>query len=250
MYVSLIVLAAIALPVPVLIRSMQKGTAPYRAVLEGIISAAAGTVLIMAVAFASGTSVFEVMMKNIRAMAEILAADPGVAKAIGPDMTTGERAKLLSGYYEQAAAMFPASICIMAAIFAYIEYILLSKFVKRNPGATPAIPMEAIRNFDLPRNAGVCWLALLLLSWLLMKADVTGMDLVYVNINGLFTFAFCLQGISVLFMFVYKKGAPKAMAVIITVLFFFSGIGKLALMILGFTDVVLGLKKRMNGYTG
>lgn len=248
MYVSLIVLAAMALPVPVLIRSIQKGTAPYRAVLEGVISAAVGTVFIMAVASASGTGVFELMMENIRTMAEILAGDPGVAKAIGPDLTTAERAKLLTGYYEQAARMFPASICVLGAISAYIEYILLSKFVKRKPGATPAIPMEAIRNFDLPRNAGVCWLALLLLSWLLMKADVTGMNLVYVNINGLFNFVFCLQGISVLFMYVYKKGAPKAMAVIITVLFFFSSIGKLVLMILGFTDLMLGLKKRMNGY--
>lgn len=248
MYVSLIVLAAIALPAPVLVRSLQKGEQPYRAVLKGIISAAVGTVLIMVAAAASGTGVFQIMMESVRAMSEVLAGDPGMAEAIGGELTQSERAELLSQHYEQAARMFPASVCVLAALFSYMEYILLSKLIKRKPAGEPAIPMEKIRNFDLPKNAGVCWLVLLLLSWLLMKAEMSGMDLLYININGLFNFVFCLQGISVLFMYVYKKGALKAIAVIITVLFLFSGTGKLVLMLLGFTDLIFGLKKRMNGY--
>lgn len=246
MYLPLIVLAVVLLPVPVIISAIAKDRPPYRAVLEGIFSAAAGAMLIMVTASASGTSIFDSIMDSVRGMARILVSDPAVRQAAGAEVSQSELYRMITGVYEQAAKLFPASVCIMATAASYVEYILLSKVVKRKPGNRPARPMDKFRDFHLPRNAGIGWLGMVLLSWILMKADIAGMDLLYVNINALFNFVFCLQGISVLFMFVYKKGAPKALAVIITALFLFSGIGKLALMVLGLADLIFGLKEKLS----
>lgn len=246
MYLSLIVAAIVVLPAPVMIRAIGKKRLPYRAVLEGILAAAAGAMLIMAIASASKTSIFNMIMDDVRGMAQILAGDPSIAQAIGPELTESERFDLFVQFYEQAARLFPASICVLAAFAAYMEYILLSNVIRRMPGRENVLPMDKLRNFSLPKNAGICWLGMLLLSWLAVKTDITGTDLLYVNINALFNFVFCLQGISVLFMYIYKKGAPKAIAVIITAFFLFSGIGKLALMILGFADLFFGLKEKLH----
>lgn len=244
MYLSLIMLAVAVLPVPVIINSIGKGRPPYRAVLEGILSAAAGAICIMILASAADTSVFDSIMDSVRSMAQIVAADPAVRQAAGSKLTEAELYDMVIQVYERAAKLFPASVCVLSAVSSYVEYILLSKVVKRRPGKLPALPMDKLRNFNLPRNAGIGWLGMLLLSWLLMKTGAAGMDLLYMNINALFSFVFCLQGISVLFMYSYKKGAPRAVAVIITALFLFSGIGKLVLMILGFTDLIFGLKEK------
>ncbi|MCI8648334.1 MAG: DUF2232 domain-containing protein [Firmicutes bacterium] len=246
MYLSLIVLAVAVLPVPVIIRSIGRGQQPYRTVLEGIISAAVGAILLMVMASASGTSVFDSIMDSVRSMARIIASDPAVRQAAGASVSQSELYRMVTDFYEQSARLFPATICVLSAVASYVEYILLSKVIKQKPGNRPARPMDKFRDFCLPRNAGICWLGMVLLSWALMKADIAGMDLLYVNINALFNFVFCLQGISVLFMFVYKKGAPKALAVIIAALFLLSGIGKLALMILGLADLIFGLKAKMS----
>ena len=85
-----------------------------------------------------------------------------------------------------------------------------------------------------------------LLSWVLAKTGIKIGDLLYANINALFNFVFCLQGMSVIFMFCHKKGAPKAIAVIIILFFLFTGLGKIALLLLGFADVMFRLKEKLS----
>lgn len=246
MYLSLIVIAVVVLPAPVLIKSIGKGLPPYRAVLESIITAAVGAIFIMMLAAVSQTGVFDIIMDNVRIMAQVLAREPGIVQAVGPELTESERFSLFMQIYEQAAKLFPACVCILACVSSYIEYILLSKIVKRKPGGGSARPMDKLRNFNLPRNAGIYWPGMLLVSWVMKSVEISGAELFFMNINALFSFVFCLQGMSVLFMYIYLKEAPKAIAVIVTMLFLFSGIGKLALMILGFADLVFGLKEKMS----
>lgn len=243
MYLTFIFLAALALPVPVLIRSMGKRATPYKAVLEGIIAGAIGAVLIMILASATGNGIFDTIQESIRYLAETLAKDPTVGDLLGTETTEAERIELFTQVYGQAADLVPSTICIFTAIAAYIEYIILSKFVK--PGSTYPMTMSKFREFDLPKNIIIGWVVLFLLSWIFTKTGVAVSELLYVNINALFNFVFCLQGMSVLFMFCHKKGAPKAIAVIIIILFLFSGFGKLVLLVLGFTDVIFRLKERL-----
>ncbi|MCB6993523.1 YybS family protein [bacterium 210820-DFI.6.37] len=243
MYLTLMLLAAVILPVPVLTASMKKSVTPFRAVLEGVIAGAVGVVFIMILAAAAGNNIFDTLQDNTSYMAELLAGDPNMTALLGSDTTLAQRTKALNELYGQAAQLLPSSICIIAAVASYVEYILLSKVVKWN--GTRAIPMTRFRDFDLPRNVVLGWLILFALSWIITKTGIMSSDIVYVNINALFNFAFSLQGISVLFMFCHKKRAPKAIAVIIIIFFLLSNLGKMMLMLLGFADVLFRLKERL-----
>ncbi len=69
--------------------------------------------------------------------------------------------------------------------------------------------------------------------------------MVYSNIDYLFRMAFAYQGISFIFCFVYKKNWPKAVALIAAILIMTQNIGILGLYLLGFFDLVFGLKGRV-----
>lgn len=243
MYLTLMLFAAVLLPVPAVAVSMKKRTTPFRSVLEGVIAGAVGAVVIMILASAAGNNIFETLQENIRYMARVLATDPNMESLLGSDTTAAQRAEALERLYGQAADLLPSTICIIAAIAAYIEYILLSKVIKWN-GVRP-VPMTKFKEFDLPRNIILGWLVLFGLSWIVTKTGIMPNDLVYLNITALFNFAFCLQGMSVIFMFFDRKRVPKAIAVIVILFFLFSNYGKLILMLLGFTDVLFRLKERL-----
>lgn len=243
MYLSLMLLAAVILPVPVLISSMMKRVTPFRAVMEGILAGAAGAVLIMILAAASGNNIFDLFQENIRYMAEALAGDSNMEVLLGTDTTQEERVKMLTRVYGQASALLPSSICIIAAVASYIEYIILSRFVKAD--GVKAIPMTRFRDFELPKNIVLGWLVLFALSWIITKTGIMPNDLVYVNINAIFDFAFSLQGMSIIFLFCFKKRIPKAIAVIIIIFFMFTGFGQTILMLMGFFDVLFRLKDRI-----
>lgn len=243
MYLTLIFLAALLLPIPVMIQAMRKRLSPYRAVLEGIIAGVIGAIVIMILSSVSGSSIFSTIQESIRYMAEILSKDASIIEIMGKETTEAERFEFITELYGHAADLLPSSICIFTAIAAYIEYIILSKIVK--PGGTPAYSMTKFREFDLPRNVLFGWLSIFLLSWIITKTGIMPNDLLYVNINALFNFVFCLQGMSVIFKFCFSKRAPKIIAVIIIIFFLLTGFGKLALMILGFADVIFKLKEKL-----
>lgn len=243
MYLSFIFLAALALPVPVLIKSMGKRLSPYRAVLEGIIAGAIGAIFIMVLASATGNGIFDTIQESINYIAQTLAKDPTITDLLGTDTTEAERAEFFTQVYGQAADLVPSTICMFTAIAAYIEYIILSKFVK--PGGAYPIPMSKFREFDLPKNIIIGWISIFLLSWIFTKTGVAVSGLLYTNVNTLFSFVFCLQGMSVLFMYCHKKKAPRAIAIIIIIFFILSGYGKIALLILGLADVALRIKERL-----
>ncbi|MCQ4637490.1 YybS family protein [Anaerovorax odorimutans] len=243
MYLTFIFIAALVLPVPVMIPAMGKKLSPYRVVLEGIFAGVIGSILIMIIASATGNGILDTIQESVRYMAQTVAKDPMIGELLGKETTETERVQLLIQVYGQAANLVPSTICIFTAIAAYIEYIILSRIVK--PEGIPALRMPKFREFDLPRNVIIGWVVIFLLSWILAKTGMHAGELLYGNINALFNFVFCLQGMSVLFMFCYKRKAPKAIAVIIIIFFLFSGFGKLVLLILGFADVIFRLKEKL-----
>lgn len=242
MYLTLISFLIVLLPVPIILRMMAKHTAPFRAVLAGVLAAAAGTAAVMIIAAQSGQSVFSEMQEGIREITKALSENASLAEAMDiQDKSAAQRMAFFDEYYQTAAKALPASMCIMASVVSYLEYIILSKIYK--PGGT-AIPMTPMRQLDLPRSALMAWALMYLLSWVLTTAEVFPNDILYININVLFDFVFCLQGISVLFYFVYQKKAPRAIAVILILFFMSTVFGKFVLLILGFADLILGLKRR------
>lgn len=244
MYLTFVFIAALVLPVPIMIQAMGKRLSPYRVVLEGIFAGVIGSILIMIIASATGNGILDTLQESVRYMAQTLAKDPMVGDLLGKETTETERVQFFTQVYGQAADLVPSTICIFTAIAAYIEYTILSRIVK--PGGALALKMPRFREFDLPRNVIIGWVIIFLLSWVLAKTGIKIGDLLYANINALFNFVFCLQGMSVIFMFCHKKGAPKAIAVIIILFFLFTGLGKIAMLLLGFADVMFRLKEKLS----
>jgi uncharacterized protein YybS (DUF2232 family) len=81
-----------------------------------------------------------------------------------------------------------------------------------------------------------------------MLISASGMidnNMIFLNINYIFDFAFCIQGFSLILMFAYTKRIPKALAVIAIIVIYCTNLGQTVLMLAGFTDIVFGLKQRM-----
>ena len=243
MYLTLMFLGAIFLPVPALIRAIRKHKAPYRAVFEGIIAGGAGALLVMILASASGVSIFDTIINSVKPLAQALAEDSNLAQRMEPGMSEQEMVDFVISIYEAAASLLPASICIITACVSYMEYIILSRIVRKDGVEGP--PMDKFRNFELPGNTVIGWLILFALAWITSKTGIVNGEMLFANINTLFNFIFCLQGMSLLFMLCYIKRAPKGIAVIIILFLMFSSIGKMVLMILGFADLIFRLKEKM-----
>ena len=63
----------------------------------------------------------------------------------------------------------------------------------------------------------------------------------------LFNFVFSIQGVSVVLMFCHMKRVPKAVGVVIAVVMWMIYVGRMALLIIGMFDLILGLKRRIKG---
>lgn len=243
MYLTFMFFTALLLPVPVIAGLLRKRIAPYRVVIEGTIAGMAGALFIMILASIAGRSLFSEFQDNIHYMAQMMAGDSTVIGILGTELSETQRIELLTQIYEQAAELIPSTIGMFTATGAYVEYLILSRMIK--PAAGPALRMSRFREFDLPPNIVVGWAGLFLLSWILSGIETFPGELLQANINALFDFVFSLQGMSVIFMFCYKRGMPKAIAVIIILFLLFFGIGKMLLVILGLIDVIFRIKRQM-----
>lgn len=245
MYLTFVFFAAIILPIPILINRMKKKTAPYRAVVEGIVAGLMGAVFFMILSSVSGSSVFEEMQESIDYMAKTLASNPTMTEAMGMEKSTqGEKIALYTSIYKVAADLIPSTIGIMTAIASYIEYNILNRILRiKDPSL---LPMSKFREFNLPRNMMFGWVVIYAVSWVLTEIELFSSNILFMNLTALFNFTFCIQGISLLFKFAYVKKAPKAIAVILALFLMASSMGKLVLMILGFADLILGLKRKLS----
>lgn len=249
MYSSLAFLAAITFPLIGMIPLIRKSITPYRVVLEGMIVGIVGAIVFIILGEVSGQGVYEEMRESMDDMIKYLADDASFAQAMQiSEMDETEQMAYLEKLFQASIDIFPSTIGILAAIAAYFEYILGSKLIKTKDamgGEIKAIPMPPFREFSLPKSIIIGWVSVGVLIWIFTKTGMIENDVSQMNISTLFSFAFCLQGISVIFMYCYNKKVPKAIAIIIILFLLFLGFGQLALFILGMIDLIVSLKARM-----
>ncbi len=243
MFSSLMMLVAIIAPIPAIVKSIKERITPFRAVLQGLITGAVAALIVMVIGDIAGSNVFDELFTSVNIMAEALANDPNMIALLGEDLSAAERVNFINEIYSQSIQMLPAVVFIITAVAAYIEYIIISKAYK--PGGIAAIPMTKMREFDLPRNIAFVWLALYVLSILVTSSGIVENNMIFLNINYIFDFAFCIQGISLIFMICYSRRLPQILGVLVIVVVLFTNIGKTLLMLAGFSDIIFGIKQRM-----
>lgn len=244
MYASLALIVAVFAPLPTLVTSIKGRVTPFRAVVNGIVAGAVGALIVMVIAQITGVNVFEQLSEQTELAAQTIASTPEMAEAIGGSgLSEAEIVKGITDIYSTVIQSLPTTICIVAAIASYIEYIILSKIYK--PGGVKAIPMTKMRELELPRNIVTIWVVLYIVSLFVKGNDGLDFDFVFLNITAIFNMLFILQGMSLIFMLCYAKRLPKALAVIVIILLLGMNIGNLILELAGFADVLFGFKQRM-----
>ena len=139
--------------------------------------------------------------------------------------------------------MFPSSFVIWGAIISYLEYAILYRWLHKKDSSLRK--MTPVRDFSMQRQAFLCWFGIYLLSYVISLTDFSAGQVLYSNMDYLFRMAFAYQGISFIFCFVYKKKWPKAIALIAVILIMTQSIGIMGLYLLGFFDLIFGLKGRV-----
>ena len=243
MIASLAMLVAVVLPIPSIIKSIKERVTPFRAVLNGVLSGILAALIVMVAGQMMGVNVFDQMFDAADEMIKTLSSDPNAKAMLAEGVTMDQMIQTLTYVFETSVKMLPASLCIFALLASYVEYIILSRILK--PGGVAPIPMTKIQEFDLPRRLVTLWCLIYLAALALSNTEGFADSIIFMNLMVLFNLAFFLQGVSVVFMFCSTRKIPRIAAVIFTVLMLFISIGGTLVRLLGFTDLLFGLKYRM-----
>lgn len=246
MYLLLIYFLILVVPVAVMPRYIKSGSAsPYRIVLYGTIGTAAAIVIVFMAASMSGQGIFAQISGMIETMAAELAKNPMVAETLGmASASQAERTKMLTQLYDNVFAVMPACLMILGLVVSYVEYIIISRIMTRR---FQVKRMPKFREFSWPGSAFMGVMGMYLISWVLTATGVFADNMVYMNMDMLFNFVFSIQGVSVVLMFCHMKRVPKAAGVVIAVVMWMIYVGRMALLIIGMFDLILGLKRRIKG---
>jgi len=232
MYTTLILFGIVLFPIPSLVQCIRRGLNPYNGVLSATVSVGLGSLLIFIFATIAGSSVASELEASYAAtMPALLQMFPG-------------QEALLRQSIDLVISGFPSTIILMGAVAAYLEYLILSKFIRN--GERGAWQMARLREFTWPRNGIYGWLLVFVLSWLAGLTGMPGGDIVMLNVQNIFEAAFALQGTSLLLMFFFMKKVPRGLGPFLAVLAWLLPMGKSVLFLLGVIDIMLGLRTRIS----
>jgi uncharacterized protein YybS (DUF2232 family) len=221
---------------------------PYQVVLKGVLSIGIATAIVFMIAGMIGDGVYTQFHNAIKEASSSAASNSQLVSAFGwDDLGKEEIANNIVALYDEALKLFPSTILLLGAVVSYVEYIILSRALSKRG---EVMLMPKFREFNLPKNAVMGLVAMYVAIWLLSVTGVMTDTAYYLNINAVFDMAFCLQGISVVFMLFYMKRIPKVFSVIISLVLWATSIGKALLLIMGIVDVVIGFKGRITSSRG
>lgn len=236
-------MAAILVPIPSIIKSIKDRITPFRAVGSGLLAGIVGALIVMVAGQLMGVNVFDELFDAVDSMIKMITENPNTAEMFGEDVSKDEMTATLSYMYDTSIKLLPACMCIVALFASYVEYIIFSKILK--PDGIAPIPMTRMQEFDLPRRLITLWCLIYIVMLIMSQTDAFADSIILMNVNMLFDMAFCLQGVSVIFMFCHTRKIPRVIPGIIMVLVLVLGVGRNIIMLLGFVDLLFGLKYRM-----
>ena len=243
MIASLAMLVAVIVPIPAIIKSMKERITPFRAVLNGVLTGTLGALIIMVLGQMMGVNAFDELFNAVDSMVKMMSENADFTAMFGEDVSNEQMKDTLTIIYENSIKLLPGCMVMIALLASYVEYIILSKFIKTD-GIT-AIPMTKMQEFDLPRRLITLWCLIYIVLLILSGTEAFADSIIMMNVNMLFDLAFCLQGVSVIFMFCHTRKIPRLIPAVLMVLIIVFGVGKNIVMLLGFADLLFGLKYRM-----
>ena len=243
MVASLAMLVAVLVPIPAIIKSMKERVTPFRAVINGVLAGSLGALIVMVIFQMMGVNAFDELFTAVDSMVKLMSENADFIAMFGEDVSKEQMTETLTYVYENSIKLLPGCMVIIALFASYVEYIILSRFVKTD-GLT-AIPMTKMQEFDLPRRLITLWCLIYIVMLILSTTEAFEGSIILMNVNMLFDIAFCLQGISVIFMLCHTRRIPRVIPAVLMVLILVFGLCRNIVMLLGFVDLLFGLKYRM-----
>lgn len=243
MVASLAMLVAVLVPIPAIIKSMKERVTPFRAVINGVLAGSLGALIVMVIFQMMGVNAFDELFTAVDSMVKLMSENADFTAMFGEDVSKEQMTETLTYVYENSIKLLPGCMVIIALFASYVEYIILSRFVKTD-GLT-AIPMTKMQEFDLPRRLITLWCLIYIVMLILSTTEAFEGSIILMNVNMLFDIAFCLQGISVIFMLCHTRRIPRVIPAVLMVLILVFGLCRNIVMLLGFVDLLFGLKYRM-----
>ena len=247
MYLLLIYFLIFVVPIAVIPKYIKAGRmSPYRIVMQSVLTVTVLTIIVFMIASMTGKGIFAQIQETIDALAKDLADSPLLEQSLNlASDSKADRIEAISSLYENAFAVLPATIMVMSAVVSYIEYLIISKIMRRRTGTVGRMPK--FREFSWPGSALMGIMGMYLLSWLLTKTGVFADNMVYMNIDFLFNFMFSIQGVSVVLMFCYMKRIPRGIGIAAAVILWITYLGRMILLIVGMFDLIFGIKRKIKG---
>lgn len=245
MYTLLILMIMIFMPIPVMMKYMLTGRNAYRGILEGSLSAMTGVTLIFLVFWAmTGATFFEVLNDALNQISiEDLKQNSYIMPGFG-GLEPEAMQLALDEVKEMTRLAFPGTIIVFCLVAAYLNYAFLSWMIRKSGKNISVLP--PFRTFTLPKNIIIGSLIIYLLSYITVNMGIIDKSLMMFNLELLFTFAFSVQGLAVIFYFGYLKKISRIILLVVSGIFLFTWLGQTFLFLLGLTDIVLDIRKRFS----
>ena len=245
MYVTLLMLVMFIVPIPIIVGRMKRQKPPYQTILDGIIGVALGSVFLFILSSVSGQPLSETLMSTFDTFSDFMLNNGKLMNSLGmADFSPEEKKEFVKVLFTTAVEGLPAVILMYATIISYFEYMFIAKMINYNGVKVPVL--EKIKHFTLPRNAITGFVIIFVLSWLVTVIGLIHGNMLTMNVNMLFEFAFALQGMAVIFYFGDTKNYPKFVSIVIAFIFMCNGLGRLVLFVVGVIDLVIGLREKIS----
>ncbi|MFV0516745.1 MAG: DUF2232 domain-containing protein [Aminipila sp.] len=242
MYTLIIFAVLIFLPLPLMASSARKTQDGYKAIFQGVFGVAISMALIFLMATATGHPIGQTISADLQSFCEMAAGNDQFISMLGMGkLSFQERVSLLTQVYTYAINALPATTLVWATVISYFEYMFISKMSKRAKYPLPQLP--PLKEFSMPKKALWGWILIYLMTLVVTLIGFMDSNVLQVNVQVLFQFAFQIQGIAVIFYFCDQKRWSKVVAIIICLLFLPTAIGQMLLCMLGFFDLGFGLRR-------
>ncbi|QAT41764.1 DUF2232 domain-containing protein [Aminipila luticellarii] len=242
MYILIIFSVLVFLPLPLMASAARKTKNGFYAVFESILGVATAMMLMFIIASVTGNPVGQAISSDLQSFCEAAAQNDQFVTMLGMEnISMNERISTLTKVYTYAINALPATILVWSTIIAYFEYIIISKISSKSKYPFPEL--AKLKDFTMPKKALWGWILIYVMTFLVSVFGFKHSDVLQINIQVLFQFAFQIQGIAVIFYFCDLRKWPRAVAVVFCLLFFPTAIGQMLLCLIGFFDLGFGLRK-------
>lgn len=244
MYLLTLIILTFLLPLVLVSGGIKKGMLPYAVLLQSTLFLGLSIVLLFGFAWATGEPLGTSILKEMEISVKTIVETPSLLKVVGLEgMSKAEATSMLTSAYALVINMLPSSIICWGIIFSYFDYFIISTIKKKRGKAVLMLP--AFSSFSLPRKAIYGSMLIYALSWITVSMNIIPEEAMLLNVQALILFIFAGQGLAVALYTTSRKRIPRILSWITCAVLFLSPFGRGFLALLGFFDLLVGLRQKI-----